>query len=110
MSKSLVAWARACDGRGVDAMPGMTIMTLLAAKNNLNAIFTILQTLDESTRTTLVNTPDAYGNTLLHYFALIQNDSALKALVSLGASTTHENHACKTPGDVHKSKSLDLLE
>ena len=56
------------------------------------------------------HTPDAYGNTLLHHFALIQNDSALKALVSLGASTTHQNHACNTPGDVHKSKSLDLLE
>ena len=32
------------------------------------------------TLATDTHTPDAYGNTLLHHFALIQNDSALKAL------------------------------
>ena len=109
---SLITWAQSLpsDMAIVNTMPGMTIMTLLAAKNNLDAIFMILTRMDEKKHASLVNTPDAYGNTPLHYFALSNNEPALKALVGVGASMKHQNHAAETPWDVHESKSLDMVE
>lgn len=94
----------------LENLPGMTLMTLIASKNDMSAFFSLLSRIDQSEYVNVLNSPDAYGNTPLHYFALGSNKTALEALVNLGASLKTANHAAQTPTDVCKSGSLQFIE
>ncbi len=106
---SLIEWALALPSAAktpLSLLPGLTLITLVASKNDKDAVFSLLSRIDRRKHTDVLNSPDAYGNTALHYFALCKNRAAIEALICLGASLDATNHTEETPKDVCKSGSL----
>ena len=89
--------------------PGLTLTTLVASKNDMDALFSLLSRIDRDQYVDVLNRKDAYGNTVLHYFALTNNKTALEALIRLGASLDKTNHAKQTPKDVFECGSLEFI-
>lgn len=110
---SLLEWALALPsqhgGVPMPFLPGMTVTTLVASKNNIDALFSLLSRIDSSRYAKVLNEKDAYGNTSLHYFALSKNREAMRALVHLGASLDVSNNAAEIPQDVCRSGSLEFV-
>lgn len=108
-STALLAWAHALPTDGdaeLDGLKGLTILTLLASKNNLKGLVAVMTHIEPTRYPFLVNHPDAYGNTALHYFALAGNELALHLLAKMGSSFTIRNNANETPYDVCVRKTL----
>ena len=107
---TLLEWALSLPPHGVSMpfMPGMTMMTLVASKNNINAVFSLLSRIDAKRYAEVLNESDAYGNTALHYFALAKNRKAMEVLIHLGASLDAANNAQEVPRDVCLSGSLEF--
>lgn len=76
----------------------------------MDALFSLLSRIDCDKYVDVLNRKDAYGNTVLHYFALSNNKAALKVLIRLGASLNETNHADETPEDVFKCGSLGFVK
>ena len=104
---ALLTWVRALPSDNHQAeYDGFTTLTLLASKNNLNALVAVLAHIEPTRYASLLNHPDAYGNTAVHYFALAGNGPALHLLAMMGSSFTLCNNANQTPHNVCTSGTL----
>lgn len=109
MAETILQWARmrpCCKQLDIQSMSGFTIFTLLAARNDLPAIRALLARIPDHERTVIVRSPDRYGNTPMHYFALHANGEALRVLHGFGASLNVMNHDNASPYDVYKLGEL----
>jgi hypothetical protein len=93
----------------LETMAGTTVLGLLAIKNNISFFLHVLSLSDDIF--TALNSPDFYGNTPLHYFALrgAENCGVLAHLSEMGAYSV-ENFAMQTPEHVSRSRQILCLE
>jgi ankyrin repeat protein len=110
---SLLLWARGLLNKSNNAelerLEGLTIVTLISSKNNLTALYALLRRVPIEQRLSIIDHPDEYGNTAMHYFALFGNRDALGCLSKLGASSTVANNANETSYDVCINGSLECV-
>ncbi len=96
----------------LEEMGGTTALGLLAIKNNIGTFMELMQLSDNHDRV-LLNTPDLYGNTPLHYFALRGANVSRGVLAMLeerGGDCHARNHAGESVFDVLKCRRITCKE
>ena len=103
----------------IENLHGFTMATTAAVKNLPHIVqFLCCKMVDESMTEQqmrplferVLQGKDHYGNTVMHYFALRENDDALAALLRVGGCMCIHNKAGQSATDVRRTKELRMFD
>ena len=103
----------------IENIRGFTMATTAAVKNLPDVVKKICCKMVNDTMTeeqmrpifeSVLRGKDQYGNTVMHYFALRNNDAAIADLLRLGGCMCIRNHAGQSAIDVRKEQKLRMFD
>ena len=103
----------------IENIRGFTMATTAAVKNLPDVVKMICCRMVDDTMTEEQMRPefervlqgkDQYGSTVMHYFALRENDTAMAELLRVGGCMCIRNHAGQSAIDVRKEHNLRMID